>query len=126
MIAKLLQFAKAVIASRGVRLGVGAAGIADVLNIDLLRRESVRLAPRSDPEALEQASRNIITFLGLDGTEVIGPKDVSDWNYLHIDAVKGRMWWTKRYYSAKSVAGARRAARRIPSKVIPSYSGGRR
>lgn len=108
LIGRLIQFAKAIIANRGLQIAAGTAGLADALNIDILRREAIRLAPRSDPEALEEASRQIMRMLGLDGSTVIGPKDIADWNYFHFDVVKQRAWWTKRYYSSKSVRGGRK------------------
>lgn len=106
LLAKLFQFAQAVIANRGVQVAGGAAAVIDVLNIDVLRREAVRIAPRSDPEALEEASRQIMRMLGLDGSNVIGPKDIRDWNYFHFSVAHQRAWWTKRYTSGRS----RRAA----------------
>lgn len=108
LIGRLIIFAKSVIQNRGVQIGTGVAGLTDVLNIDILRREAIRLAPRSDPEALEEASRQIMRMLGLDGSQVIGPKNIADWNYFHFSVVAQRAWWTKRYYSSKSVRGGRK------------------
>lgn len=108
LVARLFAVAKQILASKGFQLGTGAAAAADVLNIDILRREAVRLAPTSDPEALEEAARQIIRMLGLDGSNVIGPRDVARWNYFHMNMANGQAWFTSRYHSGKSVRGAQR------------------
>lgn len=118
LISRLFQFAKALMASRGVQIGVGAAGIADVLNIDVLRREAVRLAPTSDPEALEEAARQILRMLGIDGSDVRGPKNIADWNYFHMSMQTGQAWFTRSYISRKGQKALVRAVTRAPSRVV--------
>lgn len=118
LIGRLFQFAKALLASRGLQVGVGAAGLADVLNIDILRREAVKLAPTSDPEALEEAARQILRMLGMDGSDVRGPKDIKDWNYFHMNMQTGQVWWTRKYISAGGQRALIRAVTRAPSRVV--------
>lgn len=118
LIARLFQFAKAALSARGVQIGVGAAGIADVLNIDVLRREAVKLAPTSDPEALEEAARQILRMLGIDGSDVRGPKKIEDWNYFHMSMQTGQAWFTRSYISRHSQKALIRAVTRAPSGVV--------
>lgn len=106
LIGRIIVAARGALASRNVQLAAGGAGvaatIADVLNIDMFRREAVRVSPTSDPEALEEAARAVHWMMGLSDQEVIGPRSIENWNYFHYDPIKGRGWWTRRYYSGKS------------------------
>lgn len=113
----MIELSKAIMASKGVQVAGGATLLADVLNIDFFRRELVKIGPRSDPEALEQMARFIMTALGLDGTPVIGPPDPKDWNYFTIDVRKARAFWHKEYRSANNIKGAIAWARKVPARV---------
>jgi len=100
-------------------IGAGGAAIGDVINIDVLRQTAVKLAPTSDPEALEEAARDVIRKLGLDGSDVIFPSGgPQNWNYYHMDMRTGRQWFTRKYISAKGQRALVRAVTRAPSGVV--------
>jgi len=112
LLARLFGFAWTKIApaaSVASRTGAGRAGMigltigtvaADLLNIDELRQEAVRIAPASDPEALEEAARQIMRMTGADGSSVIwGPGNP---RYYHFDLTTGNAWFTERYNSQKA------------------------
>lgn len=117
LIAALWQFVQ----SKAGQLVLGAGGIAigDAINIDMLRQQAVKLAPTSDPEALEEASRSVMRMLALDGSDVIfppgGPKN---WNYFHMDMRTGRSWFTRKYISAKGQRALLRSRTAAPSGVV--------
>lgn len=84
----------------------GSAAIAEI-TIDALRQEAVKIAPGSDPEALEEAARQVLRMVGADGTDVRFPSNGPP-NYFMMNMSNGQMWFTTRYNSAKTVAAARR------------------
>lgn len=116
LIAKLFQFARAAAASNALRVGVGTTAV--TVGINELRQEGVRLAPTSDPEALEEAARQVLRMLGKDGTDVKGPDDIKDWNYFHMDMTDGKAWFTRKYISAKGQKALIRAITSAPSRVV--------
>lgn len=118
LIAKLWQYVQAAAQSRGVAVGTTAVALADLVNIDVLRREAVKLAPTSDPEALEEAVRQIMRMLGLDGSDVRGPAGIQNWRYFHMNMATGQAWFTRRYNSEKSKKALIRAVTRAPSGVV--------
>jgi len=90
----------------------GGAVAADLINIDELRREAVKLAPNSDPEALEEAARQVMRMVGADGSDVQFPSNGPP-KYFMMNMQNGQMWFTTRYNSSKTVrAAARRGAGR--------------
>lgn len=98
--------------SRALQIAGGAAVVADVVNLDWLRQESIKIAPGSDAAALEEAARTAARLLNLSGEEVLWPRSRSGEpispNYLTIDLGRGRAWYHGKYYSRKSVSSARR------------------
>lgn len=106
------------IVSRAGPVTVGT-GIADLVNIDILRQQAVKLAPTSDPEALEEAARQLMRMLGLDGSDVLFPPGgPANWNYFHMDMRTGRAWWTRKYISKAGQKALIRAITRAPSGVV--------
>lgn len=104
-----------------ISIGLGAGAVAtDLINIDELRREAVKLAPNSDPEALEEAARQVMRMVGADGGDVQFPSNGPP-NYFNMNMKNGQMWFTTTYRSAKTVQAARRNARRIPTAVVPRF-----
>lgn len=91
----------------GLALTAGAVA-ADLLNVDELRQEAVRVAPTSDPEALEEAARQIMRMVGADGSEVLWPGNGVSPRYYVFDLSTGRQWFTGQYRSYKSVRAALR------------------
>lgn len=104
------------------QVGVGAGGATIIdWTIDQLRAEAVKIAPTSDPEALEEAARQLMRMLGLDGSDVLFPPGgPSNWNYFHMDMRNGRTWFTRKYISRNSVKGLMRAMRAAPTRIVPS------
>lgn len=101
-----------------VGAGVGGATIID-WTIDQLRAEAVKIAPTSDPEALEEAARQLMRMLGLDGSDVLFPPGgPSGWNYFHMDMRNGRTWFTRKYISRQGQKALIRAITRAPSRVV--------
>lgn len=98
--------------SRGaVAVGTGAL-VADIVNLEWLRTESVKIAPGSDAAALEEAARIAARLLNLSGEEVLWPRrrDGSPIApmYMVLDLNRGRAWYTSKYFSRKSVRAAGR------------------
>lgn len=120
LIAKLFQFARAAAASNSLRIGVGTTAV--TVGINELRQEGVRLAPTSDPEALEEAARQVLRMLGKDGTDIKGPDDIKDWNYFHMDMTDGKAWFTRKYISAKGQKALIRAITSAPARVVAGGS----
>lgn len=83
--------------------GLSVAGsIGELFHIDPLRAQAVRISPLSDPEALETAVRAIHWMMGVSDGDVIGPRELRNWNYFHYNPMKGQAWWTRTYSSSKS------------------------
>lgn len=124
LVSKLISRAMMLFKSKPFLIGGTAVTIADVINLDYLRREALNIAPGSDREALEEAARLAARLLGLEGDEILWPRQRSGEpivpHYLIIDLNRGRGWFSTRYYSRKSVRGAASRARRIPSRVVPA------
>lgn len=128
LVGRLIIAARALAASRGVQLAAGGIVAADLINLDWLRQQSIRIAPGSDRAALEQAARTAAQLLGMAGDEVLWPThrrgalqgEPITPMYLVVDLTKGRAWFTTKYYSAKSVR------RRRFSGYRRSYGGYRR
>lgn len=96
-------------AGRRVGLAItGGAVAADLLNIDELRTEAVRIAPTSDPEALEEAARQILRMTGADGSDVMWPGNGGIPKYYHMNLQNGQQWFTANYTSANTVRAAAR------------------
>lgn len=87
----------------GLAISIGAM-LVDLLNIDELRQEAVKIAPRSDPEALEEAARQIIRMTGADGTKTFWPKGPP--RYYVFDLATGNQWFISRYINFKWVRNA--------------------
>lgn len=110
LVAMLFQRAGVIASSRGVQIGTGLAALSDILNIDILRHEAIKLAPGSDRHALDEAARVVLRWLGGAGEEVMWPTHKTGPlagqpiapNYMTIDMAKGRAWFHEKYYSAKS------------------------
>lgn len=120
LIARLFMFARAAAASNAVRIGAGTTAI--TVGINELRQEAVRLAPTSDPEALEEAARQVLRMLGKDGSDIRGPKDVGDWNYFHMSMSTGQAWFTRKYISAGGQRALIRAITRAPARIVAAGS----
>lgn len=89
--------------------GLSVAGsIAELFHIDQVRAQAVRISPLSDAEALETAARAIHWMMGVSDGDVIGPRDVKNWNYFHYNPMKGQAWWTRTYRSSKSMRSRQR------------------
>lgn len=91
---------------RGLILQAGTAALT-ALTIDELRQEAVKIAPGSDPEALEEAARQVMRMVGADGSDVQFPTNGPP-NYFMMNMQNGQMWFTTRYNSSKTVAAARK------------------
>lgn len=92
---------------RGLGLALTAGAVAaDLLNVDELRAEGVRIAPTSDPEALEEAARQIMRMVGADGSEVLWPGNGVSPRYYVFDLTTGRQWFLGKYNSFKTVRAA--------------------
>lgn len=102
LLSGLITSARAALAGRGAGALITGATLADLLNLDILRQWAVKIGPRSDPEALEQWARMVMSMTGADGTKVIGPDDPKDWNYFTFSVNGQRAWWHKQYNSFKS------------------------
>lgn len=84
--------------------GLSVAGsVGELFHIDALRAQAVRISPLSDGEALETAVRTLHWMMGVSDGDVIGPRDVKNWNYFHYNPMKGQAWWTRTYRSSKSM-----------------------
>lgn len=116
LIAALMTFVRS--KAGQLALGVGGAALGDVINIDILRQQAVKFAPTSDPEALEEAARMIMRLLGVDGSDVRGPRNIADWNYCVINMRTGQVFWTRKYISRTAVRALVRAVTRAPSGVV--------
>lgn len=119
LIAALMAFVRS--KAGQLAIGAGGAALSDVINIDVLRREAVRIAPTSDPEALEEAARQIIRMLGLDGSDVRFPSGGPErWRYFTINLTNGQAFIHSKYRSARSVRALVNAATRSGSRVVPA------
>lgn len=122
LVAKLIGRAMLLFKSRPFVIGATGAAIGDVVNLDILRRWALEIAPGSDREALEEAARMSARMLGLEGDEILWPRQRSGEpivpHYLIIDLSRGRGWFSTRYYSKKSVRGARARALRPRVRVV--------
>lgn len=120
LIAALIAFIKS---KQGIAAIGTTAALSDLVNIDILRQQAVKVAPTSDPEALEEAARMVMRMLGLDGSEVLFPPGgPANWNYFHMDMRSGRAWWTRSYISKKGQKALVRAITRAPSRVVAGGS----
>jgi len=122
LVSILFRRAMMIAESRGVQLAAGAAAIAEIINVDVLNREALKVAPGSDPAALHSAAETVLRWLGAGGDEVMWPTHKTGPlagqpiapNYLTIDMAKGRAWFHEKYTSRKSARmfGRRRSFRR--------------
>jgi len=116
LVGRLILAARALAASRGVQLAAGGIVAADLINLDWLRQQSIRIAPGSDQAAIEQAARTAAQLLGMAGDEVLWPThrrgalqgEPITPMYLTVDLTRGRAWFSTRYYSRKSAMRGRR------------------
>lgn len=106
LVGRLIIASRALAASRGVQLAAGGIVAADLINLDWLRSQAIRIAPGSDRAAIEQAARNAAQLLGMAGDEVLWPvhrrgalqgEPITPM-YLVVDLTKGRAWFSTRYY----------------------------
>lgn len=106
LVGRLILAARALAASRGVQLAAGGIVAADLINLDWLRQQSIRIAPGSDQAAIEQAARTAAQLLGMAGDEVLWPvhrrgalqgEPITPM-YLTVDLTRGRAWFSTRYY----------------------------
>lgn len=118
LLAKLWAFVVSAATVRNIAVTGGAASVADIINIDVLRREAVKIAPTSDPEALEEAARQIMRMLGLDGSDIRGPAGIQNWRYFHMNMRTGQAWFTRRYNSERAKRALVRSVLRAPSGVV--------
>jgi len=110
LVGRLIIAARALAASRGVQLAAGGIVAADLINLDWLRTQGIRIAPGSDRAAIEQAARTAAQLLGMAGDEVLWPThrrgalqgEPITPMYLVVDLTRGRAWFSSRYYSRKS------------------------
>lgn len=110
LVGRLILAARALAASRGVQLAAGGIVAADLINLDWLRQQSIRIAPGSDQAVIEQAARTAAQLLGMAGDEVLWPThrrgalqgEPITPMYLTVDLTRGRAWFSSRYYSRKS------------------------
>jgi len=110
LVGRLILAARALAASRGVQLAAGGIVAADLINLDWLRQQSIRIAPGSDQAAIEQAARTAAQLLGMAGDEVLWPThrrgalqgEPITPMYLTVDLTRGRAWFSSRYFSRKS------------------------
>lgn len=116
LVARLWQFVLMTANSNSARLAVGTTAI--TVGINELRQEAVRLAPTSDPEALEEAARQVLRMLGKDGSDIRGPKSIGDWNYFHMNMRTGDAWFTRKYISSAGQKALIRAITRAPSRIV--------
>lgn len=107
-VAWLIGAIKMALTNKWVQGGALGMTLADGFGIDIARGQAVRISPLSDPEALEFAARNIHWMMGLADNDIIGPRNVADWNYFHYNPRRGLGWWTKNYTSRGTTRGARR------------------
>lgn len=116
LVGRLITAARALAASRGVQLAAGGIVAADLINLDWLRAQGIRIAPGSDRAAIEQAARTAAQLLGMAGDEVLWPvhrrgalqgEPITPM-YLVVDLTKGRAWFSSRYKSTKRRYGFRR------------------
>lgn len=120
LVGRLILAARALAASRGVQLAAGGVVAADLINLDWLRSQSIRIAPGSDQAAIEQAARTAAQLLGMAGDEVLWPThrrgalqgEPITPMYLVVDLTRGRAWFSSRYYSRKSAMRRRFPFRR--------------
>lgn len=119
LVGRLVIAARALAASRGVQLAAGGIVAADLINLDWLRQQSIRIAPGSDRAAIEQAARTAASLLGMAGDEVLWPThrrgalqgEPITPMYLVVDLTRGRAWFSTRHISAKALFRAKRARR---------------
>jgi len=109
LVGRLITAARALAASRGVQLAAGGIVAADLINLDWLRAQGIRIAPGSDRAAIEQAARTAAQLLGMAGDEVLWPvhrrgalqgEPITPM-YLVVDLTKGRAWFSSRYKSTR-------------------------
>lgn len=105
LLGQLMQRGAAVISSKPVIVGSGVStGIAvasDILNLDFFRQQSIRLAPGSDANALEEVARLAMRLLNLDSGQIFWPRDRISGEpippmYMVLDFNRGRAWITGR------------------------------
>lgn len=129
LVGRLIIAARALAASRGVQLAAGGIVAADLINLDWLRQQSIRIAPGSDRAAIEQAARTAASLLGMAGDEVLWPThrrgalqgEPITPMYLVVDLTRGRAWFTSRYTSGKAMYRMRR--RRFGYRRYGGYRG---
>jgi hypothetical protein len=125
LVSMLFRRAVVIAGSRGVQLGAGAAAIAEIINIDVMHREALKIAPGSDAAALHNAAETVLRWLGGAGDEVMWPTHKTGPlagqpiapNYLTIDMARGRAWFHETYtkrrrFMARGRGGYRRSYRR--------------
>lgn len=111
LIQRALQLWAAASLGQKIGVGVGAGGaISDVVNLDWLRRETIKLAPGSPPAAVEDAARMAARMLGLDGSDIRWPRHTKGAKqgepivpvYFVVNLTNGQAWYTSTYNSYKS------------------------
>lgn len=120
LVGRLITRATQLATSRGALVAGTGVVVSDLINLDWLRAESIKLAPGSDQAAIEQASRTAASLLGLSGDEVLWPSHTRGARagepiiprYLTIDLNRGRAWYSSRHVSARSLRRARGFGRR--------------
>lgn len=122
LVSHLIRTGSTVIVSKIGAIGIAIGSlIADVVNLDMLRQESIKVAPGSEPAAIEWAARTAARLLNLSGNEVLWPVHGNTHakagqfiipHYMTIDLVRGRAWYSTTHFSMKSVRAARRGAGR--------------
>lgn len=117
LLASLMRSSFAKVAqSRGFGYAATGLAIADVINLDFLRQEAIKLAPGSGQEGIENAARTAARLLGLNGEEVLWPThrrgpqagEPIIPRYLTIDLIQGRAWYSSRHNTYRAIQSANR------------------
>ncbi len=110
LIQRALQLYASSGATKAIAIGAGASTIADLINLDWLRRETIKLAPGSPAAAVEDAARMAARMLGLDGSNILWPRHTKGAKqgeaiiptYFVLNLTNGQAWYTSTYNSYKS------------------------
>lgn len=132
LVSQLIRVGAAQIISKSGLFAIAIGSlVSDIVNLDFLRQESIKVAPGSEPAAIEWAARTAARLLNLSGNEVLWPVQAKGPmagrfiipHYMTIDLVRGRAWYSTTHYSFKSVRAARRqryrGANRYSKSTMP-------
>lgn len=111
VVGKLVQVARQILGSRPFQLALGGASIADLLNLDQLRRETIRLVPGASAEQVKSIADFVARAIGLGPENTLWVKRrgvLVDPKYIVIRTQAGDLYLTDTLVSQK----ARRAFQR--------------